>query len=405
MAAVSSPLGGTRPLGALLAAELLSTTGTAMTGIALPWFVLETTGSPTRAGVVAAAGWAPMALLSIPAGTVAGRFGARRTMVACDLARAPLVAAIPILHAAGALSFALLVALAFGLGTFVAPHLASQRALLPELLGSGHGPVMRANAALQAANRLPIVLGPALAGFLIAAVGPEPVLLGDGATFLVSAALLAAFVPASVGRPGPGTRDGMWAGVRYLSRDPVLRPAVVAATGIELAAQALFLALPILAFVEYERRPGIAGLLVAAWGAGALLGSSAVFRLADRDPLALIRRAAVAQALPLWVLALDVPPGVAAAALLASGLANPLVTAPFTTLATAGVPQRLRARVMLAFLTASTAAGGLGLVLTGPLADALGVRAVLLGVAAISTLAATGFLLATRGSRGPVEDR
>jgi hypothetical protein len=118
---------------------------------------------------------------------------------------------------------------------------------------------------------------------------------------------------------------------------------------------------------------------VAAWGVGALLGSAAVFRLADREPLALIRRAAVVQALPLWLLALELPPAVAAAALLASGLANPLVTAPFITLATVGVPEALRARVMLAFLTASTAAGGLGLAITGPLADALGVRAVLLG--------------------------
>ena len=398
MAAADVPAvdGGLGQLRAVLAAEVLSTTGSAMTGIALPWFVLETTGSATRAGVVAAAGWAPMALLSIPAGTLASRLGARRTMVACDLGRAPLVAAIPILHALDALSFAVLILLAFGIGLFVAPHLASQRALLPELLGMQHATVMRANAALQVAARLPIVLGPALAGVLIAALGAGQVLLVDAGTFLASAALLAAFLPASAAAPPAGTPHGMWAGVRYLSRDPVLRPAVVAATGIELAAQALFLALPILAFVEYGGRPGIAGLLVSAWGVGALLGGAAVFRLAHREPLDLIRVAAIAQALPLWVLALDVPPAVAAAALLASGLANPVVTAPFTTLATVGVPEALRARVMLAFLTASTAAGGLGLALAGPLAEALGVRTVLLGVAAVSTLAATGFGLATR---------
>ena len=113
MAAAGAPAvaGARGPLRAVLAAEGLSTTGTAMTGLALPWFVLETTGSATRAGVVAAAGWAPMALLSIPAGTVASRLAARRTMVACDLARAPLVAAIPVLHALDALGFGVLVAL------------------------------------------------------------------------------------------------------------------------------------------------------------------------------------------------------------------------------------------------------------------------------------------------------
>jgi len=61
------------------------------------------------------------------------------------------------------------------------------------------------------------------------------------------------------------------------------------------------------------------------------------------------------------------------------------------------VPEALRARVMLAFLTANTSAGGLGLALAGPLADAFGVRAVLLGLAAVATLAASGFVVATRG--------
>jgi MFS family permease len=399
IAAAAAPVAvlADRPVRALLGAELLSTTGTAMTGLALPWFVLQTTGSPARTGLVAAAGWAPMVLLGIPAGSLVSRLGARRTMIACDLARVPLVAAVPILHALGALTFGMLVALAFAIGVFVAPHLASQRALLPELLGAHEGAVMRANAVLQAANRLPVVLGPALAGVLIAAVGASEVLLADAATFLASAALLARFVPERGGPPVDDASGWVWAGVRYVAGDPILRPAVIAATGVELAAQALFLALPILAFVEYDRDPGVAGVLVAAWGVGALLGSAAAFRLADRDPLALIRRAALAQALPLWALALDVSPAVAAGALLASGLANPLVTAPFTTLATLGVPQALRARVMLAFLTASTAAGGLGLVLAGPLAEALGVRTVLLGVAAVATVAAAGFGAATRG--------
>jgi MFS family permease len=384
-----------RPVRALLGAELLSSTGTAMTGLALPWFVLETTGSPARTGLVAAAGWAPAVLLAIPAGGLATRLGPRRTMIACDLARAPLVAAVPVLHGLGLLSLGLLVALAFAIGVFVAPHLASQRALLPELLGAHDGAVLRANAVLQAANRLPVVLGPALAGALIALTGPADVLLLDAATFLGSAALLVALVPEGGRPPRQDTRD-TWAGVRHIAADAILRPAVLAAAAIELAAQALFLALPVLAFVEFERRPGVAGLLVAAWGVGALLGSAAAFRLADRDPLALIRAAAIAQALPLWLLAVDAPPALAAAALLASGAANPLVTAPFVTLATLGVPEALRARVMLAFLAATTAAGGLGLALAGPLAEALGVRTLLLGVAAVATLAATGFAVATR---------
>ena len=82
-----------------------------MTFLALPWFVLQTTGSPTRMGIVLAAELAPIAVLGIPSGTVVARFGARRTMIVSDLARVPLIASIPILHALGWLSFPLLLVL------------------------------------------------------------------------------------------------------------------------------------------------------------------------------------------------------------------------------------------------------------------------------------------------------
>ena len=78
------------PLAALLAAEVISTTGSQMTLLALPWFVLVTTGSPARMGLVVAADLLPMVVLAIPGGAVAGRLGARPTMLACDLARLPL---------------------------------------------------------------------------------------------------------------------------------------------------------------------------------------------------------------------------------------------------------------------------------------------------------------------------
>jgi MFS family permease len=101
-----------RPLTALVAAEVISSLGTLMAVVALPWFVLETTGSPQRMSIVLAAEAAPLALLALVSGRVATRLGARRTMLACDAVWAPATAAIPLLHEAGALSFGVLVALA-----------------------------------------------------------------------------------------------------------------------------------------------------------------------------------------------------------------------------------------------------------------------------------------------------
>ncbi len=191
----AAPLTPRQGLAPLLAAELISTTGSTMTALALPWLVLTTTGSPARAGIVAAAEWIPMALLGIPSGAMASRLGARRTLMACDALRAPLVALVPILFWLGALPFGVLVALAFLIGAFFPAHFASQRTILPDLLGEQADEVMRGNALLQAANRLPLVAGPALGGILIGLLGAPAVLLIDAGTYVLAFVLLTLFVP------------------------------------------------------------------------------------------------------------------------------------------------------------------------------------------------------------------
>ncbi|HEY1276751.1 MAG TPA: MFS transporter [Thermoleophilaceae bacterium] len=389
----------------LLIAETISTTGSAMTALALPWLVLVSTGSPGKASVVAAAEWVPMALLGIPSGPLAARLGPRRTMIACDLARAPVVVAIPVLHWLGALPFGALIPLAALLGTFFPAHYASQRTILPQLLGEQAGDVTRGNVLLQAANRLPLVVGPALAGALVAAIGAPAVLLVDGVSYVVSAAILLLLVPAT----GPAAAEeadsgDVWSGARELARDRLLGSLTGTFAVCEFAMQALFLALPILAFTVYDQRPGLAGGLLAAWGAGALAGTVAALRLSDREPVRIVRLALVAQAAPLWLLPLDVPPVALGAALLVSGLANPLANAPSFTLITLQVREPVRAKAILAFLTACTVAGGAGLFVTGPAAGALGAREVLLAVAALMTAAALGFALASRRGSEPVSE-
>jgi MFS family permease len=78
-----------RSLIALITAEVISSLGTLMSVVALPWFVLETTGSPQQMTIVLAAEAAPLAVLALLSGRVATRLGARRTMLACDALWAP----------------------------------------------------------------------------------------------------------------------------------------------------------------------------------------------------------------------------------------------------------------------------------------------------------------------------
>ena len=157
-----------RSLIGLLAAELVSLTGSAMTFVALPWFVLATTGSTAKMGWVLAAEMLPMVIFGIPAGTVISKLGAKKTMLICDAARGPLMLVIPILHSTGHLSFAALLGATFAIGIFSAPYLASSRLILPEVAGEDEQAVASVNAVLSGATQLTQLVGPVAAGLLIA---------------------------------------------------------------------------------------------------------------------------------------------------------------------------------------------------------------------------------------------
>src|ERR1051326_6388398 len=86
------------PIRAIVAAEVVSSIGSSMTVLALPWFVLVTTGAATELGLLLGVRSIPFVTLPLPAGSVIARIGARQTMVIADAARLPLLAAIPVLY-------------------------------------------------------------------------------------------------------------------------------------------------------------------------------------------------------------------------------------------------------------------------------------------------------------------
>src|SRR5207245_633663 len=79
-----------RSIVALVSAEIVSQLGSQLSALAIPWFVLVTTGSATKMGLVFAVELAPVAVLGIPSGAVVQRLGARTSMLIADAARAPL---------------------------------------------------------------------------------------------------------------------------------------------------------------------------------------------------------------------------------------------------------------------------------------------------------------------------
>ena len=124
-----------RPLRALLVAEVISTTGAQMTWLALPWFVLTTTGSPSQMTLVIMAELLGLAAAGLPAGPFVQRLGARKSMLITDVARAPLMLLVPVLHWTGHLTLVGLIVLAALLGALAAPYFTAQKVIVPELLG------------------------------------------------------------------------------------------------------------------------------------------------------------------------------------------------------------------------------------------------------------------------------
>ena len=376
---------------ALLCAETVSTSGSEMTWLAVPWFVLATTGSPTRMGFVVAAGVAGAALFGLPGGALLARVGARQTMLIADACRAPLVLAVPVLHWAGALSYPLLLAIVFAESAFFGPYFAAQRVVVPELLGEGEEVVGRANALLQGATRITLVLGPATAGVLIGVVGAATVLVIDAASFAVSFVLIASFLPRTRPVVRAESSGGVFAGLAYIRRDPLLRAWGSMMVVIDASWLVLFTAVPVLVFEEYGRHAAIAGWLIGAFGAGALAGNVIAYRTLRRfDSLTWASVGLLVEAVPLWLLPLPLPAVAVGAALCAAGLANGLVNPALHSILTLRPPAALRGKVMSALLTLSQVGGPLALLAAGPALGAFGARPVFAVVAAVQTVARIG---------------
>lgn len=372
------------PLVALLAANAISLVGTALTALAIPWFVLQTTGSAARTGLSGFVGLVPLVLGGLLGGTVVDRLGPKRASVMSDVASGIAIAAIPLLHGTVGLAFWQLLALQFLANLCETPGGTARMVLLPDLATSGGLALGRVNAAAEATRRLSHLLGPPLAGLLIAVLGPSNVLWLDAATFACSAAAIALAVPATArGRSGRGeylaeTLEGL----RFLRADRLVRALIALFAASNALLNPLFLVLlPVYAAATTGRALDL-GLLIAAFGGGTLAGAALFGAVGGRAPRrALLVGALALTGLPLWPLAALPPARVTMGLLAAMGLAlGPLGPLVLTVLGER-TPGALRGRVFGAYSALVTAAIPPGVLLAGVLTEIAGVRAVLLGMA------------------------
>lgn len=380
---------------ALLARDVVSLAGSQMTWVALPWFVLTTTGSATKMAVVVAVEAAAVGIVGFASGNVVARLGVRRTMLVADACRAPLMAVIPTLHFLDLLSFPLLLALVFAVGAFTTPSMASKAAVLPEIVGEEEGVLGEANALLQVANRISLVLGPPLAGVLIGVMGATTVLLIDAATFAVGYLLILLFMRVGAAVPDTDESRGLAAGFRFLLRDRLLRPWSLAIVAGDVAWLAFFVAIPFLVLTRFGDEPQILGWILGGFGVGAVVGSAVIFRIVRRiDQLLVGSVGELFMVAPVWLFLADVPPGFLVGAMVAAGLANGLVNAPIWTIFTVRTPPALRAKAWAAIIAMTQLVGPLALLGAGPALESFGLTETLLAIVVVQSAAALVFTTA-----------
>lgn len=388
---------GRRPLVALFAAVGISMAGNMMTRVAIPWFVLQTTGEASRVGIAAFFLTLPVVIAGVFGGALIDRLGFRRTSILGDAASAATVVLIPILYVTIGLEFWMLLALVFFTALLDSPGETARSALLPDLSESAGMSLERATSIFDAVSRIATMAGAALAGLLIAVLGATNILYLNAATFVVSAAIIALAVPQAEVRADDGTETVGYfgevrAGLAYLWNEPLIRALVLLVVFTNLLDYANFaVVLPVYADEVLTGAVDL-GLLIAAFGAGALAGNLAYGAVGKRLPRrALLIAAFLVLGARFLVLAAAPSMTVILTALVVCGVASGVLGPIMQAALLERIPATMRGRVIGALKASVWVLIPLGPLAGGYLVDALGVRPflVVLGVLYIAvTLAA-----------------
>lgn len=298
---------GRLPLYSVLSANGVSLVGDMMVAVAMPWFVLETTGSVVQMGLAGAVVGVGALTASVAGGPLVDRIGLRRASVLSDLSAGAAVVAIPLLYWADLLPFAVFLGLAFLISVLNAPGDLARRALMPTLAYWAGTSLERANSADTAIPRIAQLAGPVLGGLLVAAFGAAEVLLINAATFGLSALAVALGVPwkadAESRQPEDPPEDtqvfadcrmtrsparqyfsDLAEGFRFVRSSGLLMSLIVIAIGANLIEKPLMsVVAPVYAESVYGSAASF-GAMLGAFGAGALAGTLGFGVLASQLP-------------------------------------------------------------------------------------------------------------------------
>lgn len=388
------------PFVAVEAATALSGIANGISMVAIPWLVLEITGSASRAGVLAGITAVPLVVAALFAGSVVDLVGKRRTSILSDALSMVTVAAIPLIAAADGLSFGVLLALAMAGAVFDPAGITAREAMLPGAAHAAHLPLERANGIHEATWGVAFLVGPGVGGLLLGLVGTTATFWGAAVCFLLSIVAIAFVRTASAEPPDAEDRESFWAatksGIRFVANDPLLR-AVAVFYALLVAAYMPVQGIVLPAWFESEDRPEALGLVLMMLSVGGVVGALAYGAWGGRlrrFPVLII--ATTLSCIPViamaWLPALPAFLALAFVSGLFFGPINPIVNVAMQE----RTPDQLLGRVIGLLTSAAYALAPIGYLIGGWLYTALGAAATLL----VLGIALTAISVACGLSRG-----
>ena len=375
------------PLYSLFTANAISLVGNVFTLIAIPWFVLQTTGSATKTGITGFFNILPVVLAGFLGGTIVDRLGYKRTSIISDLASGVTTALVPILYFTIGLQFWQLMILVFLGALLDTPGNTARDALLPELAEQAGMPIERVTSLTHVIERSARMVGAPLVGLLISLIGTANVLWLDAASFFISAGIVWMLIPAFTAHAGKRSESGNYLGelkegLQFIARDALILSIVIMVMLTNFL-DAIFggVLQPVYVKQVYGNALNL-GLLISANGAGAVIGGLIYAVIGQRLPRhATFVGAFVLTGFRFWVYALYPHVWVLIVVTLftsiGAGPLNPIIGA----IEFERIPASMRGRVFGTITAGAWIAMPLGMLLGGVLTDRLGTFIMMIGLA------------------------
>jgi hypothetical protein len=362
----------------LFTGESISVMGDQFHFVALAWLALQLTGSGLALGTVLMTAGIPRAVFMLLGGALSDRFSPRTLMLTANAIRGVVVAFLAILVLSGRAELWHLYVLAAIFGVVDAFFYPALNTILPMLVGPKLLP--GANALMQGTQQLAGLVGPAVAGLVVAAVTTGPAFVVDAVSFGIAALALlmirggrrSATIETGAGEPPGMTLIGtIRDGLRYAWADPAIRTLVVLIAGFNFAFTGpISVGLASLADDRFAGGSAAFGILLSAWGAGALAGAGAagaISRVPHLGALVLVIVTVMGIGLGFIGIASSVP--VAFVILAIVGLGGGFINVRVIAWLQMRVPEAYIGRVMSLVMLGSVGMAPLSLAAAGALVD------------------------------------